>query len=337
MNRMFTLYADNCDSLDFTQNSYTGNADTGIFVLNCKRPWVRAGYTYYKNNYSRLASPTLKDSCTAVIFHNNKSVKHYDYNHNDWHTAIEFYLNSTFNNLGTIQNNIFNNCHFATIAASNTNPLMPGSSAKNDLSDSVQLANFCNEYNNSHIAFIGLGMFPRFQPRPFQIASNEITNNVFYNCDNAFFVKSNRTLINYRSYFSNNFERAYDNNQISGNLLLNDTIYTNLRSCDLNDLKQNILNIQCGLYNQVPILSIKEATNDSTFEAICYPNPTDSEIFIHSSSEIKFATLTNLTGSIFNLELHYNSIDLSSIPSGIYILEITNTLGQKVTFKISKI
>lgn len=336
MNRMFTLYADNCDSLDFTQNSYTGNADTGIFVLNCKKPWVRAGYTYYKNNYSRLASPTPKDSCTAVIFHNNKSVKHYDYNHNDWHTAIEFYLNSTFNNLGTIQNNIFNNCHFATIAASNTNPLVPGSSAINNLSDSVQLANFCNEYNNSHIAFIGLGMFPPFQPKPFKTSSNEVTHNLFNNCENAFFVKTSGIKINYKSYDGNTFERAYINNQTNGHILLNDTHYFNLQNCNLNDIKIINPTIQCGINPEVPnITNIKDIVNRE-FKVNLYPNPTNGKLNIISDSGIEQVSIFNTIGNEYNVFLENKVLDITTFPAGIYLIRITNSKGQYLTFKISK-
>lgn len=53
---MFTLYADECDSLDFSINTHVGNADTGIFVVNCMRPWIRAGKSIYMNSFNRFAT-----------------------------------------------------------------------------------------------------------------------------------------------------------------------------------------------------------------------------------------------------------------------------------------
>lgn len=332
--RMFTLYADNCDSLDFSINSNVGNADTGIFVVNCTRPWIRAGKSSYMNTFNRFATNMPENSSKGIVFARSKSVKHYDYIHHDWRTAVEFNYTGARHHQGSIRNNIFSHCYYGIVSASKTNPMEAGSSSINSPADSVQLRVFCNEFNYSHVAFVGLGRFPMFTTN-FAV-TNAIAFNIFNNCDNAFFAISNDSIIYNYDPINMNEQPKYLN-QINGNIFLNDVHYNNLILSNIKAIPWPNGLQYCGSNPSIQPLFRKNTTQDRLHGLKVYPNPTYGKIMILSEYDIKMVTVYS-TGGTKLLEYHnLPSVDISQFESGVYIIRVSFSSGSSTTLKIVKI
>ena len=71
-----------------------------------------------------------------------------------------------------------------------------------------------------------------------------------------------------------------------------------------------------------------------------YPNPTNDRLFITTANTTKLASISiyNLLGKQVqaNLNLEQNSIDMSHLSAGVYLLELTTTTGNTITKKIIK-
>jgi hypothetical protein len=71
---------------------------------------------------------------------------------------------------------------------------------------------------------------------------------------------------------------------------------------------------------------------------VIYPNPAQDQIFINNSSpfDIKTIQLTDMNGKTVDLnhEKGINLIEVSSIASGIYLLQLINADGEQVVKKI---
>jgi hypothetical protein len=65
-----------------------------------------------------------------------------------------------------------------------------------------------------------------------------------------------------------------------------------------------------------------------------YPNPTTEKLFIVSKTSQK-ASLFNVAGQKL-LESNATELDVTDLPSGIYLLNLQNTQNQISTFKIIK-
>jgi hypothetical protein len=94
--------------------------------------------------------------------------------------------------------------------------------------------------------------------------------------------------------------------------------------------RNNIFTIDnyLGLFN-----NINQYNNDSKNEnnLLIYPNPTSNYINIYSEKKIKKYTISDITGNkINNLEIYNNQIDVSTLSTGMYFIEIETDEGVAV-------
>jgi hypothetical protein len=79
-----------------------------------------------------------------------------------------------------------------------------------------------------------------------------------------------------------------------------------------------------------PLTSLLGVEENSTNQQLkIYPNPADKNIFIHSNEKVTSVTCLNHLGQPVKAELENNSINLSSLSQGLYLLNITSENGQK--------
>jgi hypothetical protein len=78
------------------------------------------------------------------------------------------------------------------------------------------------------------------------------------------------------------------------------------------------------LFNAGNTSNTKNITNYDVAIQV-YPNPTDNQINFPEQNRVQ---LTNLSGKIIAEMQHVSSIDLTSYPSGIYLLSATNKKGE---------
>ena len=76
--------------------------------------------------------------------------------------------------------------------------------------------------------------------------------------------------------------------------------------------------------------------NDNSLSALAvYPNPTTGIINIQNAEGIKKASLTDVSGKVFNVTVVSNAIDMSTLASGVYFLTLQTETGT-TTRKIVK-
>ena len=78
--------------------------------------------------------------------------------------------------------------------------------------------------------------------------------------------------------------------------------------------------------------------DSNTFEmnnVIIYPNPTSSFLQIQMNGVIKYATIYSLLGTKVK-EVKTNTINVSSLKSGIYLIRVTNENGQSFSKRFVK-
>jgi len=66
-----------------------------------------------------------------------------------------------------------------------------------------------------------------------------------------------------------------------------------------------------------------------------YPNPTNDIVYIESEEEIQSATVTDIKGTNMLTSTNSNSIDLSTLPHGLYFLQVSTT-SQNSNIRIVK-
>lgn len=77
---------------------------------------------------------------------------------------------------------------------------------------------------------------------------------------------------------------------------------------------------------------------DNSIDFTYYPNPVNDILHINSKSNVETVTVYNLAGQavLNNVKLNNNTISLSQLPSGTYIVKMLLTDGKTNTFKILK-
>ena len=76
--------------------------------------------------------------------------------------------------------------------------------------------------------------------------------------------------------------------------------------------------------------------NDNSLSALAvYPNPTTGIINIQNAEGIKKASLTDVSGKVFNVTVVSNAIDMSTLAPGVYFLTLQTETGT-TTRKIVK-
>lgn len=86
-------------------------------------------------------------------------------------------------------------------------------------------------------------------------------------------------------------------------------------------------------YENTGILGLSENTQNIF---VVYPNPTKEEITLLPFDQIATIELSNDLGQRMEVHFENNTIDLSSLASGLYLLKITGTAGDSETHKIVK-
>jgi hypothetical protein len=242
-------------------------------------------------------------------------------------TGIEFYTPnpSAFTD---IRNNVFQNNRFGILAASHYKPTDIGSSGLNNLTDSVYLRVFCNDFTNHYLAFGGVGKFPIFEGKkqaPNYMATYKAAN-YFYNCYNAFFIRSN---INIKYNYNFNFaieEPTANNMATAANLYLHDTLYFNLTDKSVNNIDTVNVNMEfCGSGMQ-PFQLINHSIDEKVF-AYLMPNPVIDYLYLNTNITTGDLIIHNIGGRLldkFKVRRGQNTINLSNYPSGVYIFTLIN-------------
>lgn len=88
-----------------------------------------------------------------------------------------------------------------------------------------------------------------------------------------------------------------------------------------------------GCYEYNPTLSSTDFNSFSNFSI--YPNPTNGDLHIQSDEEIVKVVLFSLDGKPL-LETENTFLQISELPSGVYIVSLENSIGEKGTKKIIK-
>lgn len=83
-------------------------------------------------------------------------------------------------------------------------------------------------------------------------------------------------------------------------------------------------NEDCNSADEVyAICTVGVEENDRNNEVIIYPNPADNQLFIQSEKEIELIKIYNLQGQVALQTLSKTLLDISSLSSGIYFIEIS--------------
>jgi hypothetical protein len=98
------------------------------------------------------------------------------------------------------------------------------------------------------------------------------------------------------------------------------------------DLSQDSVSVQ-PLYDPNKLTSLSEIS--STKSALIYPNPTNDVIYVNSEQLSKIEII-DMKGQILFSELNQNSVQLSSLKSGIYFVKVTLKNDEAVFEKIIK-
>ena len=83
-----------------------------------------------------------------------------------------------------------------------------------------------------------------------------------------------------------------------------------------------------------PTLSQEIFTNATTLTT--YPNPVKSRVTIESVEEVNEIAIYTLTGQIMRVSQLNNSIDMSELPKGYYLIKATTVSGKTLTNKVIK-
>ena len=67
-----------------------------------------------------------------------------------------------------------------------------------------------------------------------------------------------------------------------------------------------------------------------------YPNPTKGILMVKSDAAIEKVNVTNAVGQRMNVQFSDNQINMTELPSGLYIVELKLKNGQIVSKKIIK-
>ena len=69
-----------------------------------------------------------------------------------------------------------------------------------------------------------------------------------------------------------------------------------------------------------------------------YPNPTQNEVTIDTKGQFELDSVVvyNLLGKRSSVALNGNTVDMSSLSAGIYIIEVTTDSGETGTYKVIK-
>ncbi|MDY6374385.1 MAG: T9SS type A sorting domain-containing protein, partial [Bacteroidales bacterium] len=80
-------------------------------------------------------------------------------------------------------------------------------------------------------------------------------------------------------------------------------------------------------YVTVDCSGLVDVDEDTAEEFSIYPNPTTGEINIKASTEFVSARVTNLAGQTFEYNITGNSLNVSNLAAGLYIIDLESANG----------
>ena len=114
-----------------------------------------------------------------------------------------------------------------------------------------------------------------------------------------------------------NFGGVWNNTSLSGTLMMRAVFKTPLDRYILSEEQVNKTIIQ------------------SQFDVEVYPNPFENIIYFNSKEPLNVSCF-DISGKLILSSTIYNELDLTHFKDGIYLLQISNNSGEKITKKIIK-